>query len=176
MSNVAIKQLGLVSAITDIVASGPVVLAGALRIEQHRALTIAQTTPTIALTLPAPVDASVIFGLQVSNIGSAPFTMYGVTLSPDNSATYYWNGAAWSPDASPQAGGVLVEHLVPTAANVIPSLSTAPRVGTPINVFLNGVLAPAGFSVSVLGAVTVAPLILGVNVAETDVVSVEFHV
>lgn len=176
MSKVAMKQVGIVSAIGDIGASGPVVLGVGLRIEQHRALTINQTTAAVTLSLPAPVDASVVFGLQVSNVGNAAFTMYGVTLAPSSGATYYWNGVAWSPDAAPQAGGVAVEHLVPTAANVIPSLAVAPRAGTPTMVYMNGVLAPTGFTVSIAGAVTVDPVVLGVNVGETDIVSVEYHV
>ena len=174
--SIAIKQLGLVSAISDLPAGGAIALGVGLRIEQHRALTVNQTTAAQTLTLPAPVDATVIFGLQVSNIGSVDFTMHGVTLSPASSATYYWNGSAWSPDAAPQAGGVVVETLTPTAQNVVPSLATARRSGTPVLVFVNGSFVSAGIAVSVPGVVTVDPVALGYNVEVTDRVSVSYHI
>jgi len=173
--SVAIKQVGLVSQIPDLSSGGVIALPVGRRIEQYRALQVQQATAAQTLTLPAPVDVSVVFGLQVSNTGSASFLMYGVTMSGGANGTFYWNGAAWGPDATPMSSGTVVEDLVPTAQNVVPDLSVAPRAGTPIKSFLNGVLSRTGIAVSGAGVVTVDPAVLGMNVDVTDTIAIEFY-
>ena len=174
--SVVIKQVGLVGEISDLATGGAIVLPVGKRIEQYRALTVTQTTAAQTLTLPAPIDATVVFGLQVSSIGSASFTMYGVTLNANATGTFYWNGTVWSPDATPMSSGTVVEDLVPTAQNVVPDLSVAPRAGTPIKVFVNGKLERAGIAVSGAGVITVTPATLGYNLEVVDTVAVEFYV
>lgn len=174
--SVAPKQVGLVVPINDMATGGAVALPVGLRIEQLRALTIGQTTAAQTISLPNPVDTSIVFGLQVSNTGSVSFVMYNVTLAPGTNGTYYWNGAAWGPDATPHAVNAVVEHLVPSGVNTVPALASARRTGTAAKVYVNGVLVSAGITVDLPGAVTVDPVALGYGVAPTDIVSVEYYV
>ena len=170
------KQIGLVSPINDLATGGVIALAVGLRIEQHRALLVDQTTAGQALTLPAPVDDSVVMALQVSNIGSAAFTMYGVTLSVASSATFYWNGTAWTADVAPTSVGAVVEALTPTAENAVPALASAPKTGTPVKFFVNGSYVTAGITSDAGGAITVDAAALGYNVDSVDTVTAEYYV
>jgi len=173
---ISIKQVGLVSAISDLDTGGTIALDVGRRIEQHRALTVNQTTASQTLLLPAPVDPTVVFPLQVSNIGSASFLMYGVTVTVDSSVTMYWNGSAWSPDVAPTATGSVVETLVPTAQNVIPDVSVEPKAGTSAMFFVNGSLVPAGISMNAAGEIAVVPATVGYNIEIVDVVTVIYYV
>ena len=174
MSRLAPKQVGLVTASPDMPTGGAVAL-GALRAEQHRALTVNQTTAGQAITLPAPVDATVIFGLDVHNIGSASFTLYGVTVTAGASARYSWNGTAYSADVAPTANGSTVEILTPSGQNAVPDVAVAPKAGSSAMFFVNGALATAGVSMDAAGVITVDPVALGYNVETVDRVTVVYY-
>ncbi|MCW2763240.1 MAG: hypothetical protein JWR85_3441, partial [Marmoricola sp.] len=58
--------------------------------------TINQTTANITLTMPNPTATTAGRIVYISNIGTASFTMYNVVVSPGNTATYLWNGSAWT--------------------------------------------------------------------------------
>ena len=173
---IQVKQIGVVEPIADLATGGAISLAVASRIEQVRAVTINQTTASQTITLPAPVDASVVFSLDVHNIGSAEFSLYGVSLAAGQMARYGWNGSAWAPDAAPTSVGATRETLVPTAQNTVPNLAAAPLSGSLVKVYCNGVHVVSGIAVSAAGAVTVTPATLGFNVETTDEIVVEYFV
>ena len=175
MSSVVPKQVGLVEAVADLATGGAVTLATAARTEQLRAMTIAQTTAGQSVTLPDPTDTSVIFSLDVINIGSAAFTMYGVTVSANAKARFAWTGTAFVPDVAPTATGSTVETLTPTADNTVPNVATAPKAGTSQTFFVNGALVPAGITMDAAGAVTIVPATVGYNVSVTDTVTVIYY-
>lgn len=170
---IAPKQVGLIEASGDLAAGGAVPLATASRIEQCRVVTIAQTTASQTATLPDPVDTSVLMSISVMNIGSADLTMYGVTISSGTSATFHWNGTAWTADVAASSSAT-IEVLTPTADNTVPNASTAPAAGTPQLFFVNGDHVPAGITMDAAGAITVVPATVGYNVSATDTVTVQY--
>lgn len=172
------KQVGLQAAIANMATGGAVVLPVATPqtvIEMYRAIRIAQTTAGQVITLPNPSDQSIMFDLQVSNTGSASFTMYGVTITAGGNATMYWNGTAWGPDVSPTQAGPTLVNLTPTAQNTIPNVGTAPRAGTPQEFFVNGILVPSGITMSALGAITYTAATVGYNIEVTDQLTVVYY-
>lgn len=175
MSSLAPKQYGLVELVGDMATGGPVVLANATNSEQLRAVVISQTTAGQTITLPNPLDTSVVMSIDVHNDGSAAFTMYGVTLTTDAMARFGWNGAMWVPDVAPTAGGPTREILTATAQNVLPSLAVAPIAGTVVKFYINGKHEVAGISSSAAGVITVVPATLGYNIETVDEVVVEYY-
>lgn len=169
------KQYARVAPVDNIPAAGPAVMPLGVRIDEVRGLTILQTTPNIAITLPTPTDQSIIYSIDVHNIGSEAFGMYGVTVTPAAFARFGWNGTAWVPDVAPTAQGSVVETLVPTAQNTLPNLGNVPLAGASIKFFVNGVYAPAGITVTGV-AVTVASGTLGFNIETYDSVVAEYYV
>lgn len=172
--SVAPKQVGLVSAITDLATGGAIALGAGLRIEQHRALTINQTTAAQTATLPAPTDSTVIFALQVTNIGTAALTMYGTTLTSHTSATFYWDGTQWTTVVAASSMPT-IQTLTPTAQNTIPNVTTAPRAGSPAQFFVNGDFVASGLAMSAAGAITATAATVGYNIETTDRVTVVYY-
>src|SRR5206468_12192573 len=57
---------------------------------------VTQTTSGQTLTLPNPTDTTSGRVVYVNSLsGNADFTMYGVTLTAGNSASFIWNGSTW---------------------------------------------------------------------------------
>jgi hypothetical protein len=173
--SVAPKQIGLREIVGDLPTGGAIPMTVGSRSEQYRAFVLDQTTAGQSMTIPAPADATVIFGVDVFNRGSVPFTMYGTTVLVASVARFGWNGAAWVPDGSPAPASSIVETLSPTAQNTIPDVAFVPKPGTSVMFFVNGALATSGFSLSLAGNVTVDPVVLGYNVEVVDTVTVVYY-
>ena len=107
------KQLGRTATIADMPTGGEVVISG--RIEQYRALVVSQTTAGQTLSLPDPVDTSVVFGLDVVNSGTEAFSFYGQDLATGASARASWDGTQWAALAGGSAS--LTDTLLTAAAN-----------------------------------------------------------
>ena len=89
-----------IKALSDISADGA--LTTAANINVYTSFTLNQTTGggARALTLPSPTtNTAATHVIYVSNIGSASFTLAGVTLSPGTNGSFLWNGSAWSSTA-----------------------------------------------------------------------------
>lgn len=114
------KQFGRVEEIADMDTGGTVTLASP--VETYRSILIEQTTAGQAITLPNPADADVIFSVDVSNIGTASFTLNGATLAPSSSTRISWSGGSWNNSAS--------AATLPLTAQG--SLITADATNTPI--------------------------------------------
>ncbi len=57
---------------------------------------VTQTTPGITLTLPTPTNTASGRLVYINSVsGNATFTMYGVNIAPNSSASFIWNGSAW---------------------------------------------------------------------------------
>lgn len=89
---IAPKQLGRVELISDMATGGTLAVT---RIEQYRAVQIAQSTAGQVLTLPAPIDTGVRFGLDVANTGTVSFEMGSRTVGAGSVMRFYWTGSAW---------------------------------------------------------------------------------
>jgi len=174
--SLAPKQVGAVAAIADLPTGGAITLGATARIEQYRAVTIGQTTAGQTATLPAPVDATVVFGLDVVHVGSAALTMYGVTLTPGSSTRFTWDGDSWNGLAGPAATLPTIVTLTPTAQNTIPNVATPPRAGSPVQFFVNGDFVAAGLALSAAGVVTATPATVGYNIEPTDGVTIVYYV
>lgn len=83
-----------VAAVGNFASGGSVGLAPAT-VDANAVLTVAQTTASQTLTLPAPTAAASVRKLLVANIGSASFTMYGSAIAAGATHSYLWNGSAW---------------------------------------------------------------------------------
>lgn len=67
-------------------------------VDHYSSFTIDQTTPNITLSLPTPNDATDGDDLTIRNIGSAAFTMYGITVSPNEFELHVaWKNGSWLP-------------------------------------------------------------------------------
>lgn len=168
------KQVGLVEPVADLPTGGAVPLAVASRAEQLRSVVITQTTAGQTATLPDPVDTSVIFGLDVHNVGSATLTMYGVALTANSMMRVGWNGSSYSADVAPTATGATKATVTPTAQNVVPSVA-APQAGTDALFFVNGDLVSDGITMDGAGAISVVPATVGYNLETTDSVTVWYY-
>ena len=87
------REVGKVSAVANLTVSGAI---GAAAIDTDvRVITMAQTTGGLTFTLPSPSDTSVIVGIDVLNIGTATFVMYGQSVPPASLLRLAWSGSAW---------------------------------------------------------------------------------
>jgi hypothetical protein len=86
------KQIGLPAVFGDIAASGALAIAN---IERYRAIVFAQVTPGVSVTLPAPSLASIIFGVDLLNSGTASLNVAGSNIAAGAMARAAWNGSAW---------------------------------------------------------------------------------
>lgn len=118
------KQIGKTAAIANIAVNGAVAIPGA--IEQYRSIKFAQTTTGITVSIPAPSDATVMFGLDISNTGSANFTITGIgTVAAGASMRANWTGAGWSAVSAAAMVGSAVSAN--GAAGIVPT----PAINTP---------------------------------------------
>ncbi|MDB5182188.1 MAG: exported protein of unknown function, partial [Candidatus Saccharibacteria bacterium] len=89
------STLNTAVALSNFTASAAIGTAAAT-VNVATAFTVNQTTASIILTLPSPTTTTAGRIVYVSNIGTASFTMYNVVVSPGTTATYLWNGTAWT--------------------------------------------------------------------------------
>lgn len=177
MTAIAPKQIGLDATIADLATGGAVTLPNSTRAEQYRVIAINQTTASQTITLPAPTDTSVRFSLDILNVGTASFTMYGVAISAGGATTMHWNGTAWTQDVAGATPVVPTEqNLVPTAQNTVPKLSSAPKAGYPVRFYVNGQFVPNGIVTDASGNVTVTSATVGFNIETTDRVDVLYYI
>ncbi len=83
------------STITD-KASGGAIGTAAATVDTVTSFLVNQTTAGQTLSLPTPTTVTAGRTVVVSNVGSAAFTLGGVSITPGNSAILLWNGSAWS--------------------------------------------------------------------------------
>lgn len=75
-------------------ASGPVGTAAATVDIVHH-LGVTATAASLVLTLPAPTDGRDGWSAMITNAGTNPFEIYGVTLEPDEFTRFMWSGGVW---------------------------------------------------------------------------------
>jgi hypothetical protein len=92
---VAVNSLKAIVAVTN-KASGGSIGTAATTVDITNMITVNQTTASQALTMADPTVTGTIRSLKVFNIGSASFTLGGVTISAGGAAEYVWDGvSAW---------------------------------------------------------------------------------
>lgn len=173
MNNLRPNQFGLQATIADIAASGeialPVVSGVQTIIDQYRQIDLNQATADIVLTLPDLADTSTKMKVGVTNTGTADVTMYGVKLTPNTGADFYWDTDKWMPDVGPSGLTPQPETLNPTAQNTLPALANAVQAGTTPLVFVNGHNESPAFTITAAtGAVAYDPAISTHNI-EPDI-------
>jgi hypothetical protein len=77
-------------------ATGGMVGTASATVDVVPAISIAQTTASQTLTLPAPTDTSHSVATTVTNSGTVPFTMHGVVVDAKSTALYVFFGTAWN--------------------------------------------------------------------------------
>ena len=165
--SLAPKQVGLQTGLSDMATGGVITLPNT--IDEYRAIAIKQSTAAQVIELPKPVDTSIMYSVDVLNIGAETFTMYGVSLTVGGMARFTWDGgSAWLPDVAPVSVNESVELLNPTALNKVPSLSVAPRMGAPVKFFVNGLYETGGLTADAAGDITVVPANLTYNLMPSD--------
>lgn len=90
--------LGTPSQIANIAAGGNIGTA-ATTVDYGSSFHINQTTAGQTLTLPNPTTSEVGQVVVVLNVGTASFTMHGVTVEATTGASFQWSGTAWIPYA-----------------------------------------------------------------------------
>ena len=113
MSNyLAPKQVGLVLSVANFPAgvnAFPAFLPTA-SMESYRAVEFAQNTAGASTSLPAPVDATIIFGVDVINTGTASLTVSGAVIPAGSGVRYEWNGFGWTPMSVPTSALVAATY------------------------------------------------------------------
>lgn len=110
--NVSVVQIP----VADVAAGGSIGTAVAT-VDDASAFLVNQTTAGQVLTIASPTVATPSGQLAfVSNVGTASFTMHGVTISPASGAIYQWNGTVWIPVGSVPASSVPAWALLGNAA------------------------------------------------------------
>ena len=84
------STLNTALAVADLPSGGSVGSA-----ESYTTFNVNQTTTGQTLTLATPGVATAGRIAYVNNVGTASFTMYGVTISSAKSQSYMWNGTSW---------------------------------------------------------------------------------
>jgi hypothetical protein len=117
-------------AIANVAAGGNIGTAAAT-VDISSSFLVSQTTAGQALTLPSPTDALAGDRVILGNVGSASFTVSGMTIAPGNFRVLVWSGAAWLIDADKASTGTVV-----TVASIPAGLSTvAHNFGLPSGSF-----------------------------------------
>ena len=93
------REVGKVVSIANLTASG--VIGAASTVTDTRVVLLTQTTTGLTLTLPVPSDATVVGALDVVNLGTAAFTMYGIIVTPGSTLWCLWTGSAWETETIP---------------------------------------------------------------------------
>ena len=123
--NITPKQIGKTAAVGNSPVGGPFAVIGV--IEQYRAVTINQTTAGQTIALPSPGDLTVLFSLDVFNIGTASFTFYGQVVASSSGIRVGWNGTAYIPEGSASSGTGGYTRVAQPLLNVVaPSTVNGP--------------------------------------------------
>lgn len=108
-------------ALPNFAASGAIGTAAAT-VDLASSIVVTQTTAAIALTLPAPTDATSGLELTVINAAASTqsLTVGGIALVPGGLGVFKWDGAAW---ASIQSGlrnmGFSITQAVTAGVNTL---------------------------------------------------------
>lgn len=105
-------------ALTNFAANAPIGTAAAT-VDIYTAININQTTASITLTLPSPTTATAGRIIKISNVGSAAFTVGGVTVGATQATEFFWNGTAWVAEV----GGSSPSLTVPISG-LLPAIAT----------------------------------------------------
>jgi hypothetical protein len=96
-------------AITD-KASGGSIGSAATTVDVSTSFNVNQTTASQVLTLDTPTVTTAGRLVIVSNVGSVPFTMYGVIVSVNTTTTFYWNGTQWTSSGIDGSGANYIQN------------------------------------------------------------------
>lgn len=76
-------------------AAGGVIGTAVTTVDIGSSFIINQTTTGQTITLPTPTVATDVRTVQVTNSGTASFSIYSILISAGNSATFIWTTTAW---------------------------------------------------------------------------------
>ena len=89
------KQIGKTISLPNRTVNGPVALASP--IETYRSINFAQTTAGVSATLPNATDATVYFGVDLTNSGTEALTVNSVgALQPGKTLRAVWGTSGWN--------------------------------------------------------------------------------
>lgn len=114
------KFVNQVVDLADFAANGAIGTAAAT-VDVSSSFTIAQTTASIVLTIPAPTittDAPIIW---VANVGTTAVSVGGVSLEPNSGASFQWSAvnSTWNSVADVGLKKFYVQQTLAAGANVI---------------------------------------------------------
>jgi hypothetical protein len=90
-------------AVSNLASGGDIGIASST-VDIATTFNVNQTTSSQTLTLPSPTVTTAGRIVYVNNIGSASFSMYGVTVAAGTAQSYIWNGSNWIPTNIDGAG------------------------------------------------------------------------
>jgi hypothetical protein len=105
-------------ALVNFAANGALGTAAAT-VDLASSFTINQTTAGIALTLPAPTDATDMRVLYVQNIGTAAVTVGGTSIPASKYMEFTWTGTAWVATADTSPAKFYVQQALTAGNNTI---------------------------------------------------------
>ncbi|MCW2957003.1 MAG: hypothetical protein JWO69_1872, partial [Thermoleophilia bacterium] len=97
------STLNTAASIANLAAGGAIGTATST-VDVDTTFNVNQTTAGQTLTLPSPTTTTGGRIAYVSNVGTASFTMYSVTVAAGATQQYIWNGTAWAPASVDGAG------------------------------------------------------------------------
>jgi hypothetical protein len=118
-------------AIGNLASGGNITTAAIL--DGATSFTVNQTTASQTMTLPTPSPATAGRVVYVSNIGTASFTMYGITAAPGTTQDYIWNGSAWTVNGSGTTGNYIANQTSQQTGNFNIQDSSASAVAATIS-------------------------------------------
>jgi hypothetical protein len=143
--NALASLYGLV-AVANLPGGGSIGTA-ATTVDISTAFTVNQTTAAQTISLPNPTVATGGRIVFVINIGSAAFTMLGLTVSPASVLFAMWTGSAWDPMATPTGAAPAAPILTVTpvqTALFTAAIDTIVRVNPSVAGFTVNLPAIAG--------------------------------
>ena len=139
--------------------AGGAIGAANTTVDARTSFAISQTSAGQTLSLPNPTDTTAGRLVFVINTGSANFTMHGVSLNPNTSQSYIYNGSSWI-SANIDAGGLGSE--ADTLATVTARGATTATSST----FSGGLNATgAGTSLAVTNNATIGGTLNGATIS-----------
>ena len=128
------KQVGKVLTFANAPAGG--VLGTGLALETARIISVTQTTVGQTMTLVPPVDTTALMTVRIANTGTAAFTLYGVSMTPGNTAMFMWSGTAWLAPVQSAGTAVAQTGVAYASGNLTPTGTTAASALTYMSVNL----------------------------------------
>jgi hypothetical protein len=100
------------------IAAGGNIGTAATTVDICSSFKVTQTTALQTLTLPAPTVITEGNIVQISNAGTASFTMYGIIITTNTHTRFIWQNGVWTPEVSRQQG--LNGNIIARVSNVTP--------------------------------------------------------